>query len=153
MLAILPGVLSCPMTLDYLALLAADIEAFAIALEAGSPAAEIAGCPGWALPDLGTHLGGVHCWARAAILTGDVPRLDPGSDPAPCDLVGIAGWVRDGGARLVTTLRDMDPQQPTWHPFPVEPKVAGLWMRRQAQERQCIAGTRSARSAWRQPSR
>ena len=34
------------MTLDYLSLLTADIEAFAVALETGSPEAEIAGCPG-----------------------------------------------------------------------------------------------------------
>ena len=122
------------MTLDYLSLLAADIEAFAIALEAGSPEMEVAGCPGWTLPSLGTHLGGVHRWARAAIITGAVPQLDPANDPAPSDLADIADWVRDGGARLVTTLHDLDPLQPTWHPFPVEPKVAGLWRRRQAQE-------------------
>lgn len=122
------------MTLDYLALLAADIEAFAVALEAGSPEMEVAGCPGWTLPSLGTHLGGVHRWARAAILTGAAPHLDPASDRAPADLAGIAGWIRDGGARLVATLRDLDPSQPTWHPFPVEPRVAGLWRRRQAQE-------------------
>ena len=122
------------MTLDYLSLLAVDIEAFASALETGSPDAEIAGCPGWLLPQLGTHLGVVHRWARAAILTGAVPQLDPASDPAPADLLGIAEWVRDGGVRLLATLGEMDPAQPTWHPFPVEPKVAGLWSRRQAQE-------------------
>jgi len=122
------------MTLDYLSLLAADIQAFAVALETCSPEAEIAGCPGWTLPELGTHLGGVHRWPRAAIVTGSVPHLDPASDPAPDDLAGIAGWVRDGGARLVTTLGEIDPLQPTWHPFLVEPKVAGLWIRRQAQE-------------------
>ncbi len=122
------------MTLDHLSLLATDIEAFAVALEEGSPESEIAGCPGWALPALGAHLGGVHRWARTAILTGAAPQLDPADDPAPADLAGIAAWVRDGGERLLTTLGLMDPQQPTWHPFPGEPKVAGLWMRRQAQE-------------------
>ncbi len=122
------------MTLDYLSLLAADVEAFAVALETGSPEAEVAGCPGWTLPLLGTHLGGVHRWARAAIISGAAPRLDPASDPAPRDLEGIAVWVRDGAALLFGTLRDLDPLQPTWHPFPVEPKVAGLWRRRQAQE-------------------
>ena len=122
------------MTLDYLSLLAADIEAFGMALETGSPSAEVAGCPGWKLPDLGVHLGRVQRWARAAIITGSVPHLDPADDPAPADLAGIAGWIRDGGARLVTTLGEIDPLQPTWHPFPVEPKLAGLWVRRQAQE-------------------
>jgi len=122
------------MTLDYLSLLAADIAAFTAALDTGSPEAEVAGCPGWTLSALGTHLGGVHRWARAAIITGAVPQLDAANDPAPTDPAGIAAWVRDGGERLVTTLQDLDPLQPTWHPFPVEPKVAGLWRRRQAQE-------------------
>ena len=122
------------MSLDYLSLFAADAEAFSAAIETGPPEAEIAGCPGWTLPELGTHLGVIHRWARAAILTGAVPQMDPASDPAPDDLAGIAGWVRAGAARLSTTLHELDPQQPTWHPFLVEPKVAGLWRRRQAQE-------------------
>jgi uncharacterized protein (TIGR03083 family) len=62
------------------------------------------------------------------------PRLDPGVDPAPADPVGLADWVRAGAARMVAMLRAADPDSPTWHPFPVEPKVAGLWPRRQAQE-------------------
>lgn len=122
------------MTLDYLSLLAADIGAFAIALETGEPEAEIAGCPGWTLPALGAHLGGVHRWARAAIITGAVPQLDPAADPAPRDLAGIAAWIRDGGERLIATLGEINPLEPTWHPFLVEPKLAGLWMRRQAHE-------------------
>jgi len=122
------------MTLDYLSLLATDIGAFAAALEAGAPEAEIAGCPGWTLPALGAHLGGVHRWARAAIITGAVPQLDPATDPAPNDLAGIAAWVRDGGERLIATLGEINPLEPTWHPFPVEPKLAGLWKRRQAHE-------------------
>ena len=122
------------MTLDFLSLLAADAEAFAAAIETGPAAAEIAGCPGWTVSELGTHLGFIHRWARAAILSGAMPQLDPASDPSPDDLVGIAGWVRDGAARLLTTLHELDPQQPTWHPFAIEPKVAGLWRRRQAQE-------------------
>lgn len=122
------------MSLDYLSLLAVDAEAFAAAVETGPAAAEIAGCPGWTLPELGTHLGSVHRWARAAIITGAMPQLDPAGDPSPDDLQGIADWVRDGAARLLTTLHELDPQQPTWHPFATEPKVAGLWPRRQAQE-------------------
>ncbi|MGB8862406.1 MAG: maleylpyruvate isomerase family mycothiol-dependent enzyme [Ilumatobacteraceae bacterium] len=122
------------MSLDFLSLLAADSEAFARAIESGPAAAEIAGCPGWTLPALGAHLGTVQRWARHAILTGEPPRLDPASDPAPGDLAGLAGWLREGAGRLLDTLRTIDPQQPTWHPFPVEPKVLGIWPRRQAQE-------------------
>ena len=131
---ILPGVLCQAMSLDHLSLLAADSEAFASAIESGPALAPIAGCPGWTLTRLGVHLGFVQRWARQAILTGAAPQIDEAADPAPADQRGLAGWFREGAARLLTTLHETDPQQPTWHPFPVEPKVAGLWRRRQAQE-------------------
>jgi len=122
------------MPLDHLLLLTNDIEAFAAAVVAGPPDAPIAGCAGWTLLDLGEHLGGVHRWAHAAIVTSAMPQLDPASDPAPRESQALGAWVRDGGARLLDALRALDPDQPTWHPFPVEPKLAGLWGRRQAQE-------------------
>jgi uncharacterized protein (TIGR03083 family) len=122
------------MSLDHLALLADDLAAFVDAVATGPATAEIAGCPGWTLPDLGVHLGSVHRWAREAIVTGALPQIDPSSDPAPTDLATIAAWVRIGADRLLLALHELDPEQPTWHPFPVEPKVAGIWRRRQAQE-------------------
>jgi len=121
------------MSFDHLALLAADVDDFVAALATGPPDAPIAGCPSWTLADLGRHLGEVHRWAREAIIIGAVPQADP-ADAAPTELDELAPWVRAGADRLLTTLRDLDPDQPTWHPFPVEPKVAGLWRRRQAQE-------------------
>ena len=121
-------------TLDHLTLLADDIEAFASAVAAGPPDAPIGGCPGWTLLDLGEHLGAVHRWAHAAIVTSAMPQLDPASDPAPREPQALGEWVRTGGARLLGALHALDPEQPTWHPFPVEPKLAGLWRRRQAQE-------------------
>lgn len=44
-----------------------------------------------------------------------------------------ADWMRTGAARLAETLRSLDPDAPTWHPFPVE-QVASFWPRRQAHE-------------------
>lgn len=123
------------MSLDHLALLADDLDAFVAALESGPATAEIAGCPGWTLADLGVHLGSVHRWARHAILHGAPPQPDDiAADPAPAELADIAGWVRAGADRLLVALHELDPEGPTWHPFPVEPKLAGLWRRRQAQE-------------------
>jgi len=121
------------MSLDFLSLLAADVDRFVAAIEHGPAEAPIAGCPGWTLVDLGVHLGSVHRWARGAIITGAVPQQDP-SDQVPSEHAAVAQWVRDGADRLLTTLSDLDPAAPTWHPFPVEPRVAGLWRRRQAQE-------------------
>ncbi|MDO9173255.1 MAG: maleylpyruvate isomerase family mycothiol-dependent enzyme [Actinomycetota bacterium] len=122
------------MSLDHLDLLATDADAFVSAIANGPSDAPIAGCPGWTLTDLGAHLGGVQRWARAAILTGAVPHLDPADDPVPSEPAALAAWVRAGADRLLATLHSVDPSAPTWHPFPVEPKVAGLWRRRQAQE-------------------
>jgi uncharacterized protein (TIGR03083 family) len=122
------------MSLDHLSLLAADIDAFAAAVEHGPLDAPIAGCPGWDLAGLAAHLGGVHRWATLALVTAAVPQVDPASDPVPGDAAALGEWIRRGGATLLTTLRTTAPDAPTWHPFPVSPKVAGLWRRRQAQE-------------------
>lgn len=123
------------MSLDHLALLADDLDAFVAALATGPATAEIAGCPGWTLAELGVHLGSVHRWARHAILHGAPPQPDDiAADPAPAELPEITAWVRAGADRLLVALHELDPDGPTWHPFPVEPKLAGLWRRRQAQE-------------------
>jgi uncharacterized protein (TIGR03083 family) len=85
--------------------------------------------------DLGEHLGQVHRWVIGAITTGGPPTPGAAGDPAPTEELGaLAAWIRDGADRMLTLLAATDPSAPTWHPFLVEPKVAGLWRRRQAQE-------------------
>jgi uncharacterized protein (TIGR03083 family) len=120
------------MSLDHLALLSDDLDRFASAVESGPPEAPIAGCPGWTLIELGEHLGEVHRWVLGALALGAPPAGH--DDPAPSDSVALAEWLRAGSARLLDALLSLDPNVPTWHPFPVAPKVAGLWRRRQAQE-------------------
>ncbi|MEI7547435.1 MAG: maleylpyruvate isomerase family mycothiol-dependent enzyme, partial [Actinomycetota bacterium] len=122
------------MSLDYLSQLSTDAKSLAAAVGHGPADAPIAGCPGWTLQQLGVHVGNVHRWARLAVMTGAPPQIDPSADPAPEDAAGLAGWIVEGAGRLIETLRGIDPTSPTWHPFPVEPKVSGLWPRRQAQE-------------------
>jgi len=122
------------MTIDHLAAIERDSNRLADIAATGDPSAPIAGCPGWTLHGLVEHMGSVQRWARQALLTAAPPKIDPADDPAPSDAAGIAQWLRDGAERLLTTLRDTDPAASTWHPFPVEPKVAGLWRRRQSQE-------------------
>jgi uncharacterized protein (TIGR03083 family) len=117
---------------EYLRFLERDVEAFAQAVETGPLTANVAACPPWDLADLARHLGGVHRWARIAALTARRPPPDV-DDPAPEDPALLAGWVRDGGARLVTALADIDLAAPTWHPFTVL-RVGEVWPRRQAQE-------------------
>ncbi len=122
------------MSLDHLALLRTDLDAFASAIAHGPADAPVAGCPGWTLTDLGVHLGQVHRWVLGALATGAPPTADPADAAPTTGLDDLAAWLRDGSDRLLAELGSLDPTAPTWHPFPVEPKVAGLWPRRQAQE-------------------
>jgi uncharacterized protein (TIGR03083 family) len=131
---IVPGLWCGSMSLDHLALLRRDLDEFIATIVQGRADAPIAGCPGWTLVDLGVHLGGVHRWVLGALATGAPPVPDP-ADAAPTSGPDdLAAWLRAGADRLLFELGALDPAAPTWHPFPVEPKVAGLWPRRQAQE-------------------
>ncbi|MHB1138982.1 MAG: maleylpyruvate isomerase N-terminal domain-containing protein, partial [Microthrixaceae bacterium] len=125
--------------IDHPAVVRAEADRFAVAVERGPLDAPVPACPRWDLEGLTLHLGRVHRWARLAAATGTNPDPDrvpgppePGEDGVR-DRVRLADWVRAGADELADTLATLDPDAPTWHPFPV-PQVAGLWPRRQAQE-------------------
>jgi uncharacterized protein (TIGR03083 family) len=120
--------------LDHLHRITLDVATIADVLERGPSDAPVAGCPGWSVSDLCAHLGEVHRWVIGAVTTGGPPVDDPDADPAPVADRARAEWLRAGARRLVDLLGSTPPEAPTWHPFPVEPKLAGLWPRRQAQE-------------------
>ena len=120
--------------LDHLAQLRLDLDRFVDAVEYGPADAPIAGCPGWNLRRLGLHLAGVHRWVLAALELGVAPTPEQLPSDPDGDMAFIAGYVREGGDALLDALAALDADAPTWHPFPVEPKVAGLWRRRQGQE-------------------
>lgn len=117
----------------YLDHFTADVERLAAVVEHSDPGLPIAACPGWDLQRLVEHLGQVHRWANFCATNGRPPSadLDPPMEAFEPD--GVADWLRRGGAVLATTLRDLDPEATTWHPFPVE-QVARVWPRRQAHE-------------------
>lgn len=112
----------------------ADLARFAAAVRTGPLDAPVAACPGWDLRQLTAHMGHIHRWARLCLLTGENPQVvafvQPAADASGEDL---ASWLVKGGERLLATLREIDPQAPTWHPFLIE-RVAGVWARRQAHE-------------------
>lgn len=102
--------------------------------QAGLDAA-VPSCPGWAVRDLVTHMGGVHRWA-AAIVGGGLPE----SDDATSDLVGtgpddavLLDWYRDGHRALVETLRAA-PHDLACYSFLPAPTPLAFWARRQAHE-------------------
>jgi uncharacterized protein (TIGR03083 family) len=101
------------------------------AVRTGPLDAPIAACPGWDLAELARHMGFIHRWARLAALHGQAPDTDS-IEPAPNPQL-LAPWIEAGAADLIAALEQLDPDQPTWHPFTV-PKVARVWPRRQANE-------------------
>lgn len=118
----------------FIPILQGSVARFATVLRTGPLDAPVPGCPGWDVHRLTRHLGYVQRWARLAATTGASP------DPAEIDELGddagaeeLLDWFETGAARLVDVFRGLDPDAPTWHPFPVA-QVAAVWPRRQAHE-------------------
>jgi uncharacterized protein (TIGR03083 family) len=119
------------MALDFVAHLLADTERMAQVTEIGPLDAPVAACPGWDLRELAGHMGFIHRWANEAATTAVRPVVN--EYPAPVDQAELAAWLRAGAAALADTMRSIDPDGPTWHPFTVQ-RVGQVWPRRQAQE-------------------
>jgi uncharacterized protein (TIGR03083 family) len=116
--------------LTYLTHLDRAAAGFAGHLETGDLDASVPGCPGWTLADLAHHLGGIHRWARTAVVEGP---SDEGAVDAPTDRTALAAWFRAGASALSDTLRATDPATPCWT-FGPRPRTAAFWFRRQAHE-------------------
>jgi uncharacterized protein (TIGR03083 family) len=116
------------------ALLDAEVRRLVEATRKGDPSAQVPTCPGWTLAKLMRHLGIVHRWARhvvaerveAPLRTRDIPvslPADPGAYP---------GWLAEGGAELVATLRAAGPDTPMWSWG--DAQISGFWSRRMLHE-------------------
>ena len=114
------------MTHDWTALLTTATDDFARTIGEVDPVAVVPSCPGWTVADLVDHVGGVHQWARHAVVEGN-PKGEP--EPASGDLVA---WYRSHATDLIDTLRSTDPAAPAWT-FGTE-RTAGWWLRRQTHE-------------------
>ena len=109
------------------AVLEREGSAFAALLDPPALAVPVRSCPGWSLADLARHLGGIHRWARHAILHG------PSDEPeGPADDSAVRGWYEQGLEDLLRTLRSCDGELPCWT-F-ADPPMVRFWMRRQAHE-------------------
>jgi uncharacterized protein (TIGR03083 family) len=115
---------------DHLTHIGRACDLFAACLETGALDAPVPGCPGWTLTDLAQHLGGVHRWARTAVVEG---RSGQKTFDAPTAREPLVDWLRDGAAALVDALRAAGPAAPCWT-IGTDPHVAAFWFRRQAHE-------------------
>jgi uncharacterized protein (TIGR03083 family) len=123
--------------LPHLEQAAADVVAV---LETGVLDAPVPGCAPWRLTDLAHHLGGVHRWARTAVVDG---RPDAKSVEAPTERAALVAWFREGADALLATLRETDPNASSWS-FGPPPHTASFWFRRQAHETAVHAGDAAA---------
>ncbi len=90
---------------------------------------EVPACPGWSARDLTIHLGGVHRWAAAIVLSGSrVP-----DEPEPLVRGPLGAWYEGCAAALLTALRAVDPAEPTPN-FSRLDEIAAFWPRRQLHE-------------------
>ncbi|MEV4690638.1 maleylpyruvate isomerase family mycothiol-dependent enzyme [Micromonospora echinospora] len=93
-------------------------------------------CPGWQVRDLLRHVGGVHRWAMAHVITG---RRQPFSDREEAEFFAavdddeLSDWFREGHRALVDTLAAADESVECWMFLPA-PSPLAFWARRQAHE-------------------
>jgi uncharacterized protein (TIGR03083 family) len=121
--------------------LARAADGFAEVLATGDLDAPVPACGPWRLTDLAQHLGGIHRWARTAVVEGR-PGDEAAAD-APATRDALLAWFRDGADALLATLRSTDPDTPCWT-FGPRPRTAAFWFRRQAHETAVHAGDAAA---------
>ena len=85
-------------------------------------------CPEWTVRDLTTHLGTVHRWAAATVLSSQ--RLQ---EPAPLVTEPIVEWYAGTATALLGALQAVSPDEPTPN-FSYVNETAAFWSRRQMHE-------------------
>jgi len=117
--------------LENCAALEIEIERFANALDEVAPDVMVPACPGWSVTDLAHHLGTVHRWAEHLVRTRASEWMASQS-MGLSDGPPTSGWIREGGAQLLATMRVSDPATPMWAWGPDQ--RVGWWSRRQLHE-------------------
>lgn len=108
-----------------------EVARFANAMSSMSRDERITTCPGWTVVDLAEHLGLIHRWAEQLVNLRSPDRIARERSVADRDSVNPA-WIREGGDRLVATLRHADPDDPMWS-WGLDQHVR-FWSRRQLHE-------------------
>ncbi len=92
---------------------------------------DVVTCPGWRVLDLAEHLGVIHRWAEELVRRRSPVRIARESSDAVRSEVN-PGWISAGGARLVATLLDANPNDEMWAWGPDQ--HVRFWSRRQLHE-------------------
>lgn len=86
-------------------------------------------CPGWTVVDLVGHLGNVHRWAAAIVLSGERIADQPVTRPTE----PLEEWYAGTATALLAALHAVDGDEPTPN-FAMIDEVAAFWARRQLHE-------------------
>lgn len=85
-------------------------------------------CPEWTVDDLAAHLGTMHRWAAATLLSGQ--RL---TAPSPLVTAPVVQWYAGTATALLSALQAVDPEEEVPN-FAHLDERAGFWARRQMHE-------------------
>jgi uncharacterized protein (TIGR03083 family) len=85
-------------------------------------------CPGWTVRDLTEHLGTIHRWAAAIVLSGQ--RLEV---PTPVITEPAVEWYAGTATALLGALNAVDPDEPVPNFSRIDER-ASFWRRRQMHE-------------------
>lgn len=86
-------------------------------------------CPGWTSADVVRHLGSIHRWAAAIVLSGQ--RIP--DEPAARASEPLDEWYAGTATALIAALQAVDPDEPVPN-FSRTDEVAAFWPRRQLHE-------------------
>lgn len=89
----------------------------------------IVSCPDWTMDDLVLHLGTVHRWSAAAVLSG----MRGLTRPTPQVSGPVAEWYAGCAAALLTALQAVEPDEPVPN-FSRLRETAAFWLSRQLHE-------------------
>ncbi|MCW2801376.1 MAG: hypothetical protein JWQ70_2848 [Aeromicrobium sp.] len=89
---------------------------------------EVPGCPGWDVRDLATHLGTIHRWAAAIVLSGQRVKM-----PQPVVTEPLVDWYAGSAGALLAALQAVSPDEPVPN-FTHLNERASFFMRRQMHE-------------------
>jgi uncharacterized protein (TIGR03083 family) len=114
--------------MDHMLELGSAMSRFAELVGKASGDEPVPACPDWTVRDLTTHLGTIHRWAAATVLSGQ--RLH---DPEPLVTDPIVEWYAGTATALLSALQAVSPDEPVPN-FSYVDERAGFWSRRQMHE-------------------
>ncbi len=115
--------------MDHVVPLGAAMSRFTELTDAAYGEEPVPSCPGWTIRDLVEHLGTVHRWAGAILLSGQrlpKPAVVRMTEP-------LSEWYAATASALLSVMQAVGPDEPTPN-FSLAHETAAFWARRQMHE-------------------